>query len=242
MAGLRFLDDTLSTNLYLQNLLEQPGVESGDAVATFNQTKGRGQKNNKWLSEPDQNLHYSIFYKPEFLPARNQFLISGVVALTVKTLLEEYVGKITIKWPNDLYHENQKMGGILIENRLKGSLIEHSIIGIGINVNQIAFPEELPNPVSLRQIIGKKLDLHEFAEKLHRNLSKAFINLNTENESDVRKFYVNSLYRRDGFHLYRDSNGEFKAKILDVTALGHLILQTEEGTPKEYDFKEVSFV
>lgn len=242
MTELLFLDKTPSTNQFLLNQLTSDGVESGTGVVTFNQSDGRGQKGNRWLSEPGKNLSYSLVIKPDFIPARNQFLLSEFVSLTVKALLDEHCKDITIKWPNDIYHKNAKIGGILIENKLEGSLISHSVIGIGLNINQLTFPEELPNPVSLSQITGIEYDLKELAEKLHRRLLTAFDHLTTDNESDIRKYYLNSLYRRDGFHLYRDGKGEFMARILDINAHGQLILEPEEGSAREYDFKEVNFL
>jgi len=242
MTELLLVDNTPSTNQYLLNELQKAGVESGAAVVTFNQSKGRGQKGNKWLSEPEKNISYSLVIKPDFIPARNQFLLSEFVSLTVKALMDEYTKEITIKWPNDIYYKNLKIGGILIENKLEGSLIAHSVIGIGLNINQIDFPKELPNPVSLSQITGKQYNLKELAEKLHRRLITAFEHLTTDNESDIRKYYLNSLYRRDGYHLYKDEKGEFKARILDINAHGHLILEPEEGAVREYDLKEVTFV
>jgi BirA family biotin operon repressor/biotin-[acetyl-CoA-carboxylase] ligase len=242
MTELLLLNSTASTNQYLQQQLEKSGVKSGEAVVTFNQLDGHGQKGNKWLSEPGQNIAYSLLIKPDFIPARNQFLLSEFVSLTVKALLDEYTKDITIKWPNDIYHKNSKIGGILIENKLEGSLISHTVIGIGLNINQTEFPSELPNPVSLTQITGEKYELKELADKLHRRLITAFEHLNTDNESDIRKYYLNSLYRRDGYHLYKDEKGAFKARIMDINAHGQLILEPEEGVAREYDFKEVAFV
>ena len=242
MTELLFLDKTPSTNQFLLSQLAEAGVSSGTGVVTFDQFDGRGQKGNKWLSEPGKNLSYSLVIKPDFIPARNQFLLSEFVSLTVKALLDEFTKDITIKWPNDIYHKNSKIGGILIENKLEGSLISHSVIGIGLNINQTEFPAELPNPTSLSQITGVTYDLRTFAEKLHRRLITAFDHLSTDNESDIRKYYLNSLYRRDGFHSYKDGNGTFKARILDINAHGQLILEPEEGPAKEYDFKEVVFL
>lgn len=242
MTELLFLDKIPSTSQFLLNQLAETGAESGTAVVTFTQSDGRGQKGNKWLSEPDKNISYSLVIKPDFIPARNQFLLSEFVSLTVKALLDEYTKEITIKWPNDIYYKNFKIGGILIENKLEGSLISHSVIGIGLNINQTDFPKELPNPISLSQITGDQYNLKELAEKLHRRLITAFEHLSTDNESDIRKYYLNSLYRRDGFHRYKDGNGEFKARILDINAHGQLILEPEVGAAREYDFKEVAFL
>lgn len=242
MAELLFLDKTPSTNQFLLQRLSEGTVESGTGVATFHQFDGRGQKGNKWLSEPGMNISYSLVIKPDFIPARNQFLLSEFVSLTVKGVLDDYTKDITIKWPNDIYHKNEKIGGILIENKLEGTLIAHTVIGIGLNINQTVFPKELPNPVSLSRLTGNTYDLKELASKLHRRLITAFEHLSTENESDIRKYYLNSLYRRDGYHPYEDENGTFKARILDINAHGQLILESEEGVVREYGFKEVTFL
>jgi BirA family transcriptional regulator, biotin operon repressor / biotin---[acetyl-CoA-carboxylase] ligase len=242
MASILYLDKTASTNEYLQSLLETREIEAGTAAVTFCQTKGRGQQGNRWLSEFGKNISYSLLIKPEFIPARIQFIISQLIALTVKSFLDEYTKGISIKWPNDIYHQDKKIAGILIENKLEGSLIAHSVIGIGLNINQTTFPAELPNPVSLIQLTDSQYDLKDLSEKLHHQLLKALENLNTDKEEEIQRFYVNNLYRRDGFHNYSDASGAFSAKIRGVSAQGKLILEHESGTVKEYAFKEVAYI
>ena len=242
MASLLHLDKIDSTNQYLINLLESEKPEECTAVASFNQTKGRGQKGNSWLSKPGKNISYSIVIYPEYIPARNQFIISQVIALAVKSFLDEFTRNISIKWPNDIYWKDQKMAGILIENHLNGSLIAHSVIGIGININQKTFPKSLPNPVSLSRITGEQHDLKTLVQKLHHKIVLSIKDLSRGTEDDIQRFYVNNLYRRDGFHPYHDANGDFTAKIRGVNAQGNLILENDEGTVKNYEFKQVTYV
>lgn len=242
MASIIYLEEVESTNKYLIDLLETEKIEIGTAFFCFNQTKGRGQKGNVWISESGKNISYSIVIYPDYISARNQFIISQVVALAVKSFLEEFTKNISIKWPNDTYWKDRKIAGTLIENKLKGDLIEYSVIGVGINVNQEIFPENLPNPVSLKQITGIEYDLKDLVQKMHNKILSALEDLSHGTEVEIQRFYLNSLYRRDGFHSYSDGEKEFAARIRGISAQGNLILEHEDGSLKDYAFKEVTFV
>ena len=157
------------------------------------------------------------------------------VSLAICEALGEHIGNLSIKWPNDIYWRNAKIGGILIENRLQGSCIRDCIIGVGLNVNQRQFHSDAPNPVSLWQIIEQETD----REQLLRNILKALAHYQG---SDVKASYLSLLYRRKGFHPYVDKDGAFMAEIVDVEDDGHLLLRDEEGKERRYAFKEVSFI
>jgi len=236
-----FLDCTTSTNQYLTNLTPKAFSGCGKAVAALNQTEGRGQRGNTWLSEPGRNILYSLLYKPNDIPARNQFLISQTVSLILKSFLSEYTKDITIKWPNDIYWKNKKIAGILIENQVSGSLISQSIIGIGLNVNQLDFPAEIPDAISLSNITGTIFDLHVLTNKLHHTLCVVLSELNMEKLEDTQRFYINNLYRRDGFHQYADKDGTFKARVCGIGPQGNLMLESEDNRLRSYHFKEVRF-
>jgi len=117
-------------------LLKQNNIAEGTVVSTFNQTKGRGNANNNWLSEADKNLSISIIYKPKFLLAKQQFYLNMAICLGIIDALKP-TAQFTIKWPNDIYYKNYKVAGLLIENTLIGENLKHSVIGIGLNVNQV---------------------------------------------------------------------------------------------------------
>lgn len=242
MSTLRFLDTVESTNQYLIGLIESEKPVKNTAVACFNQTNGRGQQGNTWHSAPGKNIGYSLVAYPNCLSAGNQFILTQTVALAVKFFLDEFTTNITVKWPNDTYWKDQKIAGTLIESTLTGSHLDYSVIGIGININQLQFPDELPNPVSLKQITGNHYDLKELTVQLHRKISAAMDDLNEKTESDTKQLYLNSLYRREGFHRYRDKDGYFYARINGVDAHGRLLLEREHGTVKSYLLKEVAFV
>ena len=143
-----------------------------------------------------------------------------------------------IKWPNDIYVGDRKICGILIENRLQGSTIKDSIVGIGLNVNQASFLSDAPNPVSLFQLLGKEVDREELLDVFLKQLNDVFA-MDIESLSVA---YRHRLYRQDGFYDYEDANGPFKAKLLNVLDDGRLVLLDTEGSARYYAFKEVSFI
>ena len=129
-------------------------IDNLSVVSALEQTKGRGQRGNRWSSQPGENLTFSLVVKDFRIKANEQSAISQATALSLVDLLSRHEIKARIKWPNDIYAGDEKICGILIENSLKGSEIDWSIIGIGLNVNQTAFPEDLPNPTSMRLCTG----------------------------------------------------------------------------------------
>ena len=199
------------------------------------QTAGKGQGTNSWESERGKNLLFSILYHPQDIPANRQFQISMAVSLAIADALGEQIGDVSIKWPNDIYWRNAKIGGILIENRLMGQTIKDSIIGVGINVNQRQFHSDAPNPVSLWQIHGHETERETLLRSILDRFS-LYIN------KDVKSRYVNMLYRRKGFHPYCDKDGAFMAEFKDVEDDGHLVLSKENGQQCRYAFKEIQFV
>lgn len=225
------VDETDSTNRWLQ----EHGDHHDMVVWTDYQTAGRGQGTNSWESERGKNLLFSILYHPHDISANRQFTISMAISLAIADALGEQIGDVSIKWPNDIYWRNAKVGGILIENRLLGQTIRETIIGVGINVNQRRFHSDAPNPISLWQIHGHETD----RETLLRDILDRFsLYMNKEN----KPLYTNLLYRRKGFHPYSDREGTFMAMLKDVEDDGHLVLCDDSGQERRYAFKEVQFI
>lgn len=170
------INETNSTNNYLQSLCSEQKVEELTVVVADFQTSGRGQRGNSWESAPGKNLLFSTVIFPEFLEARRQFLISQVISLAIKEELDTYTSDISIKWPNDIYWKEKKICGMLIENDLMGRNINQSIAGIGININQEIFHSSAPNPVSLLQITGEEHDLFKTLKNIMlKNSSLIFL-------------------------------------------------------------------
>ena len=227
------INETNSTNNYLQSLCSKQKMEELTVVVDDFQTSGRGQRGNSWESDPGKNLLFSTVIFPDFLEARRQFLISQIISLAIKEELDTYTTDISIKWPNDIYWKEKKICGMLIENDLMGRNISQSIAGIGININQEMFHCSAPNPVSLVQITGKEHDLFEILKN---------IMLKKGDTTSIACQYEKSLFRREGIHRYKDANGEFLARIVCVEPEGRLILEDEMLMKRDYMFKEVEYL
>lgn len=237
------LEETESTNSYLKQLLKERRLEDGTIVLSDYQSRGRGQVGNTWVSNQGENLLFSLVIYPPSLKAGEQFIISRVVALAVKNTLSHYVDGVAIKWPNDIYVQEQKIAGILIENDIRGVYVDNTVIGIGLNVNQTEFPEGLPNPVSLRQITGMVYDRDDLLDRFRREFSLLYADWRNGAVKRIEDAYMLHLYRRDGYHWYEDRNGQFMAAIEEVLPTGHLVLKIKDSKAvRHYAFKEVVFV
>ena len=229
-----------STNRFLRELKDEQEDEMVVAVADF-QTAGKGQGSHTWESEAGKNLLFSINVHPRWVPVRQQFLLSMAGAIAIKEALETYVDGITLKWPNDVYWNDKKISGTLIETSIDSKGIKTCIFGIGINVNQEAFHSDAPNPVSLRQILGHEVDKDELLQKVIEGFRRYYELLRRADYMDVSGIYHLSLYRRKGFHRYEDADGDFEGAFVEVEDDGHLILHDKQGVIRSYSFGEVKF-
>lgn len=238
-----------STNNAARKMLEDIDIMS--VVAAGFQTAGRGQKGNVWRSEAGKNLTFSIavrFGKGEFaeLPARRQFAVSEVSALAIVSFLAENGIMAKIKWPNDIYVGDKKICGMLIEQKVRGSMLEGSIVGIGLDVNQTDFPPELPNPVSMALLAGKEYPLEESLERItcifHRMLSDSLSSVQALSALEER--YVSILYRRDEPHRFIDcrSGEEFEGIIRGIDENACLLVERPGRGRQSFAFKEISYV
>ena len=179
---------------------------------------------------------------PDFIKAKEQFVLSQLVALTIKEALDCYTEGIRIKWPNDIYWKTRKLGGILIENDLQDNAVGTCFVGFGLNVNQQSFTGDAPNPVSLRQITGKETDPLNLAACIMNRFRTGYEALREGNRKELATRYEKALFRREGMHCYCDRNGMFRARITKVEPCGALVLTDEQGTERSYLFKEVEYV
>lgn len=230
-----------STNNFLRNYRPLQPREITVATAEYQQC-GRGQAENRWESEQGKNLLFSIRLHPHGIEPSEQFLLSQAISVAVKRALEDFASPIRIKWPNDVYYGDKKLGGILIENDLMGHRILNSIIGVGLNINQKVFREGAPNPVSLKNIVGHEVERRFVLERVVGHFVRLLGQLDTTGKDELRRAYAESLYRHEGIHDYRDAEGDFRARMEGVEPDGHLLLRDEQGNLRRYAFKEVTFV
>ncbi len=232
------LHSTDSTNLFLKNYRPISPKEM-TLVTTEFQTNGRGQAGHSWESVEGRNLLFSLLIHPKNISAEKQFILSQAISLAVCETLSEFSDEFRIKWPNDIYWRDQKIGGILIENSLSGKCIKNCIIGVGLNINQKDFKSDAPNPVSLLQITKKEQETVFILADIVRRFKGYLQAILADNTEPVIQNYLEKLYRKDGFHPYTDKDGSFEAQIHSIEPSGHLNLITPEGVIKRYAFKEV---
>jgi BirA family transcriptional regulator, biotin operon repressor / biotin---[acetyl-CoA-carboxylase] ligase len=226
-----------STNNYAMGQAHAGLASHGAVYFADSQTAGKGQRNKAWTTNPGENITMSCVLQPEGPNITRPFLLSAAVALACHDFFNVYTaGDATIKWPNDIYWRDRKAGGILIENSYRAGQWQFAIAGIGLNINQAAFPPHLPNPVSLKQVSGRQYDrltlAHELCEKLtHRYLQ--FVN----DDARLLQDYNDNLYKRGESARLRKGNIIFDTTILGVSSLGRLL--TKE---REFDFGEVEWM
>ena len=238
------VSQTASTNTYLSRLAAT--LPGGTVIYTPSQTAGRGQKGNSWESEDGKNLTFSLLLKRPPVKARDQFYLSEAAAVAVVEALSAEAGDgFSVKWPNDVYWQDKKVCGMLLENSLDGSDIAHCVVGIGINVNQECFVSDAPNPVSLINITGHQHDLMALLKRVCSRIEHLVDSLGDNNaRSSLHQQYMSALYRNDcQLHPYEDNTGhQFMASVANIAPDGTLTLQHQDGTCHDYLFKEVKHV
>lgn len=237
------LEEVDSTNSYVS--VHSSELDDMTMVAAATQTAGRGQRGNSWESEPGENLTFTLLARALPVAPAEQFAISEAVALSVADYLEENGLEARVKWPNDIYVGDGKISGILIEHALTGSRIDHTRIGVGLNVNQTCFRSDAPNPVSMAGLLGERYDVSRVAAALGVILERRLGLLGSESgRVKMHGEFKRRLWRGEGFHKFRDpKSGEVLIRcIADVNPWGPLVLESEDGERREYMFKEIEFV
>ncbi|MCF0202763.1 MAG: biotin--[acetyl-CoA-carboxylase] ligase [Bacteroidaceae bacterium] len=250
------LPETASTNTFVMERLRDYSAGC-HVIYTLRQTAGRGMDRNKWESEVGRNIAFSIVFHPVGIAPVSQFLISMAVGVAVvealQKMLPEEAGALRVKWPNDIYWNDKKLGGILIETSIKSSTIGTCVVGIGINVNQEVFLSDAPNPISLKQIAGREFchtDVMQavvgaFLAKMDAvaEASAAGEKQLEETAAKIRDDYHKLLYRNDGkLHWYEKDGSRFEAVITKVEADGRLHLCDADGQERRYWLKEVRMI
>lgn len=238
-----YIEETTSTNQLLWQKANEQSLPEGFIIQTDFQSKGRGQGTNTWEAEKGKNLLCSLLLFPKKIDINQQFLLSEIVSLAVKNVLQKELNRtIKIKWPNDIYVGDKKIAGILIENKIMGKQFATSIIGIGLNVNQTTFFSNAPNPVSMKLLTQKDFDVKKLMLSIREEIIYYYKTFEHSSEN-LQKNYFNSLYRTDKFYPYKTPQGNsFMAKIHQVLPSGQLLLMDSNDKKHTYNFKEIEFI
>jgi BirA family biotin operon repressor/biotin-[acetyl-CoA-carboxylase] ligase len=234
-----FVPECHSTNTLAQQLCQLGQLTDGSVVITNNQTAGRGQRGNTWLTQPGENLTFSLYYKPTFLNTLDQFNVNRCISLGLYTYLKTLVDDVHIKWPNDILIQNKKVCGVLIENTIQGNRIFGSVIGIGLNVNQINFLTDRAG--SIRTFTSQIYDLSEVLSAVLTHIEVAYRNLRHGSEELLHRDYASALLGYKQIRLFKISNEEVQGEILGVDAYGRLQVRIAD-TVRVFDIKEIEFV
>lgn len=234
------VEELSSTNDYASELVRREFVADFTVVMTDFQEKGRGQRGNTWVSAAGQNLLFSVVLHPRQVPIKEQFILSQTVSIALSEVVSLYCDSVCIKWPNDIYVGDRKIAGILIENSINKKEIETTIIGIGLNVNQLLF-DGAPNPTSLRAELGKEQNRDEILQQFLSRFRQLYASMLRDPET-IRRIYKERLYQRGKRSQYKDATGIFSGLIIDVAIDGQLLIADANGDIRRYYFKEVEYL
>ncbi len=236
------LDAIDSTNDYLKDLVRTMFIENYTVVTAEHQTNGKGQRGSTWASEKGKNLIISMLVRDFTTTGTAMFDLNIVVSLAVLQALDSLdIPKLSIKWPNDIMSDDKKIGGILIENSFKSDNTVESIVGIGINVNQIEF-ENLPQASSLAVIAKSTFDKELVLEKIV-NAIQDHIKSWSRNAAQLQKTYTNLLFKKGEMMVFQASDSSFfNGTIVGITSAGRLVLENDKGTLLDFDIKEVRMI
>lgn len=232
-----------STNTFLKELILTQYVDNFTVVITDNQTKGKGQVGAVWNSESGKNLTFSVLVKDLMIDSYSVFILNTLVSISIVKALEKFkIANLAIKWPNDILSEQKKIAGILIENIFKGSNEIVSIIGIGLNVNQLSF-DNLPQASSLALLNNKKFDRNLILEEILNQIKFKYNELRNGTVKDFWEEYHNYLFKKDVPSVFLNSaNLQFMGIIKGVSTIGKLQVLLEDDSISEYDLKEVKMM
>lgn len=237
------LNATDSTNVYLKSIILSKPMDDMTVVVADEQSKGRGQMGTKWESDPGKNLTFSVLKKHDNFDVNDQFRLNICISLAIViTLRALQLPDIKIKWPNDILSGTSKICGILVENVLLGNQIQASIIGIGLNVNQLTF-NNLINVSSIKLLLGRTINLDELLQEVVSNLEQNLLCLEEEPFHDKWCDYENLLFRKDRPSTFKNKKGEFfMGFVRGVSKEGKLMVALEDEVVKEFDLKEIKLM
>ena len=234
-------DEITSTNDWLMMRTSNEKFHEGTVVFALTQTCGKGQRGSQWFSQPHKSLTFSVLLKPSFLSPIHAFDLSICVALGLSDSLKKFRPGFKIKWPNDIYFQDKKIAGVLIENQMNRFVYQNAVVGIGLNVNQPHF-DDLSNAISLKQITGQEFPLEKVMEHICQSLEARYLMLRSGHFKDLKKAYISNLYGLNQLQFFMVDNKRFNGKIINVLRNGFLQIELINGEIHDYDIKEIKFL
>lgn len=238
------LDQVDSTNNFAMGLLKGMPLEEGAVITTARQTRGKGQRGNSWESQPGQNVTCSIVFRPTFLDPGKQFDLTRAISLALTDVLLDIIPQheVKIKWPNDVFVDDGKIGGILIENIINGSQLVYSVVGIGFNVNQVEFLSGGSTATSLRKITGRTFEVDGILKMICAAAEVRYLQLRGQHEERLHSEYFSRIFKANTITRFTDYSAIFEATIVDVTREGFLVLKDGNGHDRKFAMKEVGWI
>ncbi len=237
------IPETESTNTFAMDLVAKTNPSEGTCVISDYQTGGKGQIGRFWHSEASKNILISYIFYPTLLQVRDQFYLNIISGLAVRDVVASFIENVHIKWPNDIYVDDRKIAGILVQNTLRESFIKATVIGIGLNVNQTIFPIDIPNPTSFSLQTDKVFDINHIVAFLSSRLEFYYLKLKNGHQATLMEAYLSSLYMKGEWAVYRDSEHQiFTGMIEGIDDQGRLEVKMEDGLIRPFGFREISFV
>lgn len=237
------LKEVDSTNTFLKLMLaKSEPVPEGTVIMAEDQVAGRGQQQNKWYSVKNESLTFSLVLYPTFLPPKNQFLLTSAISIGIYEALQPLTGdSLKMKWPNDVYVGDKKLGGVLIENQVQGGKIKSSVIGIGLNINQVSFPGWVLNATSLKQILQTDYDIKYILLQICSHIERWYIKLKNGDVSQIQDVYRQVLYWLNESHRFKAQQQVFEGVIKGTDTVGRLQVE-HSGQVHTYNLKEIEFL
>lgn len=234
-----YLTECHSTNEFAQELLRKNEGGEGIIVLTDKQTKGKGQRGNRWWSEPGMNVTFSLILEPRFLKPTQQFDLNIVICLSIWEVLNTFDPDFVVKWPNDILHKKfGKIAGVLIENAVQSNYLETAVVGIGINVNQDM--KEFPKATSLYNLTQHTHDKLVILERVVQRIEWNYLRLKRGEQKLLKNTYLKILLNYQQIQLFFDGE-EFTGRITGIAEDGRLQVE-KDGKLQLYGFKEIKYL
>lgn len=230
-----------STNNYAMAAIHEGLAKHKMAWFAKEQTAGKGQRGKTWIGRANQNIALSVVLQPASHFNSNPFMLNALITVICHQFFSSKAGKeVFIKWPNDIYWRDRKAGGILIENIIGQKKWKWSVVGIGINVNQIRFNSSIGNVTSLAKITDMEWDPIQLAQELHQEIINGHQKFQTSDFKKIMEYYNFYLFKKNEKVKLKKDNMQFSTTVKMVNPFG--LLLTEDVMDRQFNFGEVEWV